>query len=108
MVSMAGIMAGAAAGLAVVVTALVIGVCLLTRWAIDTFRGTSQREAGSGARTGAPPAAGNWYRNAPGMPAASRRGGRLAAAPSFPVPAAGTARWSRRPDGAGPPAPCLA
>ena len=51
MVSLVGIVAGIAAVLAVIVTALVVGVCLLVSWMTDAFRSDGRRSQ-PGARGG--------------------------------------------------------
>jgi hypothetical protein len=88
--------AGVAAVLAVVVSALIIGTCLALAWITDTIGAGSRRgQRGSGQRTGGqhgsgrhgsgqrgegrpggydPPYAGGGHRNGPGVPAAPRRG----------------------------------
>ena len=71
MVSLLGIVAGIAAVLAVFVTALVVGVCLLVSWMTDAFRsdgGRAQPQArGRGRHSGqAPPFGGQ--RPAPPYP----------------------------------------
>lgn len=76
-----GIMLAVAAILAIVVTALIIGVCLLIAWASDTMRGSSPKESrGEGGEgDGWQPSRGTAdgrHRNAQRMPVASRRGGR--------------------------------
>jgi hypothetical protein len=76
MLSFVGIIAGVALILAVIVSSLVIGTCLLIAWITDTVGGRSRPgQRGGGQRTGrgAPPA-GNGRRYDPGVPVDSRRG----------------------------------
>jgi hypothetical protein len=71
MVSLLGIVAGIAAVLAVLVTALVVGVCLLVSWLTDAFRsdgGRAQPQArGRGRHSGQAPQFGG-QRHAPPYP----------------------------------------
>lgn len=66
-----------AAVLAIVVSALVIGACLLLSWMTDAMRGRPRHEAyGDGGPPMAPFPADGRHRNAPRRPVASRHGAR--------------------------------
>ncbi|MGH3277550.1 MAG: hypothetical protein ACRDNW_00220 [Trebonia sp.] len=70
------VMAGIAAVLAIVASALFIGACLLISWTTDTIRGPSPRQQEM-ERTRMPPVAANGrHRHGPGMPVTSRHGSR--------------------------------
>jgi len=68
MLGFIGIIAGIALALALVVSALLIGTCLLVAWVTDAVRGGSRR-GGYDA-----PVAGRARQNGPGGPVASRQG----------------------------------
>lgn len=71
--SLYGMFALAAAVLAIVVSALFIGVCLLVKWISDSSSRASSRQEMRGE---APTTVDSRYRRASGYPVASRRGGR--------------------------------
>jgi hypothetical protein len=76
MLGFIGIIAGVALFLAVVVSGLFIGTCLLVAWITDTIGGGSRRgQRGGGRRAGRDgPRAGDGGRPGPGVPVPSRQG----------------------------------
>jgi hypothetical protein len=76
MLGFIGIIAGIALALALVVSALLIGTCLLVAWVTDAVRGGSRRGQRGGERRGGydAPVAGRARQNGPGGPVASRQG----------------------------------
>jgi MFS superfamily sulfate permease-like transporter len=81
MVALVAILAGIALVMAVVVTALIIGICLAIAWITDTIRASRERSrrgtgGGGGARAATLPSAGGGRRDASGMPVSYRRPGR--------------------------------
>jgi hypothetical protein len=82
MLGFIGIIAGIALVLAVIVSALIIGTCLVLAWVTDTVGGRSRRGRRGGGRSAGPnapygpdaPSGGNGGRYDPGAPVTSRQG----------------------------------
>jgi hypothetical protein len=76
MLGFIGIIAGIALILAVIVSALIIGTCLVLSWVTDAIHGRPRRGRRGGGRGAGPvaPYPGNGGRPDPGVPVASRQG----------------------------------